>query len=99
MKKPRTAGGASLTAASAAAAASSSADSLDAAIRRADLIPRIAVHTLKLADAIKPSSGSHVERMRALILLMKEDADRPESLLDWSLVPVRARVRDCFAHR
>jgi len=55
-KKPRTAGAAASAAASASAsAASSSADSLDAALRRADLIPRIAVHTHMLVDSIKTS--------------------------------------------
>ena len=88
VKKPRAAGAAASAAATASAsAASSSADSLDDALRRADLVPRIAVHTLKLADAIRPANESHSSRMKALIVLMKADADRPESLLDWSLVP------------
>lgn len=92
-KKLRTTGGASSAASVAAtSAASSSADSLDSAIRRADLIPSIAIHTLQLVDSIKPDNESHTVRMQALIVLMKADADRPESLLDWSLVPTDDEV-------
>jgi len=95
-KKLRAAGAAASSAAAASAsAASSGADSLDVAIRRAKLGPCIAVHTLKLADTIK-TSGSHASRMKALIVLLKADADRPESLLDWSLVPAGDEVS---AHR
>lgn len=98
-KKPRAADGEHSTAASTAAsasapaAASSSDDSLDAAIRHADLIPQIAIQTLKLADAIKPAGGNYESRIKALMELLKADADRAESLVDWSLVPPDDEVR------
>ena len=80
-KKPR--------ASAAAAAAADAADgdgSFEAAVTRANLAPRIATQTLKLVDALKATDGSHTQRMQTVVDLLEEDAGRPDSLLDLSLV-------------
>lgn len=59
-------------------------DSLDAAIRRADLMPRIAVHTLDLTEAFHANAGNYTRRMQTVIGLLQADAALPESLLDLS---------------
>jgi hypothetical protein len=76
-KKPR---------AAAAAAAADDGKSLDAAIAHAQLTPHTAVQTLKLVDAIKATEGSYTQRMQTVVDLIKADADRPDSLIDLSLV-------------
>ena len=57
----------------------------DAALAHAKLAPQIAAQTLRLADAMQATDGSCVERVQSVVNLLKEDADRPESLIDLSL--------------
>jgi hypothetical protein len=86
-KKPHTEG-----AAAAAADAADGNGSFDAAVARANLAPRIATHTLKLMHAFKTTDGSFTLRMQAVVDLLKQDADRPESLLNLSLVAEGEKV-------
>lgn len=79
-KKPRTEG------ASVAVHLTDSSNCLDIALAHAKLSARIAVHTLRLVDAARAENGSHAHRMRVMIDVLLEDADRLDSLIDLSLV-------------
>jgi hypothetical protein len=54
------------------------------------------MQTLKLTDAIAATEGSHTQRMQAVVDLLKADADRPDSLIDLSLVVDGDEVRLCI---
>ena len=92
-KKPRTEG-----AAAALADPSAGTGSIEAARARPDLAPRIAMQTLKLVDAIKATDGSHTQRMQTVADLIKADADRPDWLIDFSLVVEGEEVSRCSIH-
>ena len=77
------------------AAATNSTVSLNTALARAKLAPRIALQSLKLADAIKATDGNHTQRMHTVVDLLQADAERPESLIDLSLVVEGGKVRPC----
>lgn len=86
-KKPRA------SAAAAAAAADVDGDgSFDAAVTRANQAPLIVLQTFKLVDALKATGGGHTQRMQTVVDLLEEDAGRPDSLLDLSLVVEGERV-------
>ena len=93
-KKPRSEGAA---AAAAAKDATEQIRSIEATRIRPDLVPRIGLQTLELADALKATEGSYTQRMQTVVDLIKADADRPDSLIDLSLVvegeKVSRRVR------
>ena len=57
----------------------------NAALARARLAPLIAAQTLRLIKAFRATDDSFVQRVESVVNLMKEDADRPESLIDLSL--------------
>lgn len=68
-----------------AAAAAGREGQRDAALARARLAPLIITQTLRLIDAIQATDGSCGERAQSVVDLLKEDAHRPESLIDLSL--------------
>ena len=53
------------------------------------------MQTLKLTDAIAATEGSHTQRMQAVVDLLEADADRPDSLIDLSLVVEGEKVSRC----
>ena len=57
----------------------------DAALARARLAPLVVTQTLRLIDAIQATDGSCAQRVQSVVKLVKEDAHRPESLIDLSL--------------
>ena len=85
--------------ASSAAAAAESNGFFESAVARANLAPRIAAHTLKLIHALKATDGSHTPRMQAVVDLLKQDACRPDSLLDLSLIAEGEKVSGHWRRR
>lgn len=69
--------------------------SIEAARARPDLVPRIALQTLKLVDAVKATDGSCIQRILTVADLLQTDAARHESLIDLSLVVEGEKVRPC----
>lgn len=65
-------------------ASSDSSASLRAAIHNAKLVSQRAVHTCNLSVALKASEGTCAERTQKVAALLKEDAVRPEPLIDLS---------------
>lgn len=57
------------------------------------MAPLIAAQSLRLAEAIKTTLGPRVWRVKSVANLLKEDADRPESLLDLSFPMEGGQVR------
>jgi hypothetical protein len=78
------------------ATASDGDQSLDSAVHRARLASHTVVQTLALVDAIQSTTGSFAQRMQAVADLLKEDADRSDSLIDLSLVAEGETVRLCI---